>query len=929
MINDPDKILSLSIKDLLNFDEDYIIPIYQRNYAWGEMEITQLIQDIIDYIPEADPSVSNSYYLGTLVVAERIDTKSQVFETIDGQQRLTTLSLLACVIKNNYKQVDLSWLTKINLDFDSRKSSTKTLYSAFTAGEFTGGYEYNEAIKAGYELIEKILPVKLVENKISIERFSDYLFEKVKILRVPIREGTNLNHYFEIMNNRGEQLEKHEILKSSFLEILNETKEPEKYIYFECFQRIWDACSNMEKYVQYGFSSTQRNVLFGNNGWNVINFKSFDDFCLKLTSILTPNENEKIKVPVSEIILGKNIPKPELFFDENPDRFNSVINFPNFLLHVLRIQTQIDIPLDDKRLLKIFEDEIKKAENKIQFVKDFAFNLIKCKFLFDKYIIKREYIAGTDKWSLKRLKWYEGNKVSYVNTFGDESNEIENEDNRKILMILSMFHVSNPTLVYKHWLNASLYYLFYEPEVKQENYLHYLENLAKAFLFDRFIAINPKEYYDIIYHNSGVMRNVKEDISFDKLNFGNIANNLIFNYLDYLLWNEYATKRPSVKNFEFTFRSSVEHYYPQHPMPGFDALKEEYLNSFGNLCLISHSKNSRLSNFMPDAKKQYYAQNNIDSIKQFIMMNDYNPENWNETTIMDHYTKMTDILLKQINHIDNEVVSQNNDILKIEADQTNIAHWFEDYQKTNKALLARTLMCFGRIDFETGWANGGEKYNLFQWDKIKDTQAFTNYLKYIERENPRSLEEIISFHIDNDKDLQQDHFRFVFVSRPEILDYCLEGNYGWLNDGWKIILMQGSRASIWNSCELYTYLLSVYLKRHNDIATFCYNDRLQISLIEDEGNLKIVGHNLYLSVYLEIWNDGEGNMCYEINTNTLHGNTKIIQVLHESGWDYDDNGKFLNPKRPIFVEIEDDIEKNIMKVQNEFYNFIGALAISI
>ncbi len=36
---------------------------------------------------------------------------------------------------------------------------------------------------------------------------------------------------------------------------------------------------------------------------------------------------------------------------EAPERFNTVINFPNFLLHVLRVDTQADIPLDDKRLL--------------------------------------------------------------------------------------------------------------------------------------------------------------------------------------------------------------------------------------------------------------------------------------------------------------------------------------------------------------------------------------------------------------------------------------------------------------------------------------------------------------------------------------------------------------------------------------------------
>ena len=96
----------------------------------------------------------------------------------------------------------------------------------------------------------------------------------------------------------------------------------------------------------------------------------------------------------------------------------------------------------------------------------------------------------------------------------------------------------------------------------------------------------------------------------------------VFNYLDYLLWQNYRTTSREyfkiineqaftdnrVKDFEYTFRSSVEHYYPQHPIDENFVLKgkdAEWLDNFGNLCLISGSKNSRLSNFMPAAKKDY------------------------------------------------------------------------------------------------------------------------------------------------------------------------------------------------------------------------------------------------------------------------------------------------------------------------------------
>lgn len=635
-------ITTLPIKDLLDKKDAYIIPVYQRNYAWGEGEITQLIQDVIDFIPKKKEG--SSYYLGTLIVYERQENNTIVFETIDGQQRMTTLSILTAVIRNKWKQAD--WFEQLNLDFDSRKLSSETLKSVHN-DYFPANRTNSESIKNAYELAEKILRLKLEENAISIDEFSSFLFENVKILRVPVPKDTDLNHYFEIMNNRGEQLEKHEILKANFLEIFNSIEDKnEKYAFTSSFNLIWEACSNMEKYIQYGFSVLQRDLLFTPKDWNTLVPDSFEDVVEMLFPIGTPQNLNRDALKISQIIQGSQQKAQETQTDDSPDRFNSVINFPNFLLHTLRVTSKKDVPLDDKRLIEIFQSEIRTTNNPIKFATEFGYNLLKMKFLFDKYIIKREFIAGTDKWSLKRLKWYEGNKVSYVNSFGEETDE-ELLENRTILMLLSMFHVSTPTLVYKHWLNAALKYLFYSDSIHGNNYVKYLEKLAKDFVFGRFLAKVPQEYFDLIYGQGG--DNYSWDsLDINKLTFGNITNNLVFNYLDYLLWRDYNGVSGAVKGYEFTFRSSVEHYYPQHPKDGFEQLESGSLNAFGNLCLISHSKNSALSNFMPTAKKEFYKNNTIDSIKQFIMMTEYDSENWGAVSIKDHNMKMIETLKNEI-----------------------------------------------------------------------------------------------------------------------------------------------------------------------------------------------------------------------------------------------------------------------------------------
>lgn len=648
------EISQLSIKALLSGRDEYVIPMYQRNYAWEEGEITQLIQDVIDYLPKKGENARN-YYIGTLVVYERPDSKTPVFETIDGQQRLTTLSLLTSYLKNT-KAVELAWYSNLSIHFDSREHSRATFAAIFEKkfnddpAEVLTKKQINTGILNGYRLIQKVLPQKLNENDVTPQQFADYLFRYVQIMRVKVPTDTDLNHYFEIMNNRGEQLEKHEVLKARMMEHLQGCEQSQN-----CLHAVWEACANMERYVQMGFTPGQRSSIFGDKDWGQFGHADFDALRAALHSSQEVAAKQETRLTLDQIIAkAPVVAKQDESSEDAPERFNTVINFPNFLLHVLRVDTQADsIPLDDKRLLDTFEAHVLKQPDPVAAVKRFTFSLLRCKYLFDQYVIKREFIKGADGWSLKRFKWNDGGersrggRGSYVNTFGEEDG---NEGiNRRILMLLSAFHVSTPTLVYKHWLNAALFHLFYAEQIEAQVYLRHMESVAKAFVFDRFLAPDVGlDYFAMIYTNGGICQARLDSIAADtfesRLTFGNIENNLVFNFLDYLLWLEHRAE-DSVRSYEFTFRSSVEHYYPQNPLDGQARLDADTLNSFGNLCLISHSKNSRLSNFMPSAKKEFYKNNTIDSVKQHLMMK---TEPWDADAIRVHSGQMSNVLLNSI-----------------------------------------------------------------------------------------------------------------------------------------------------------------------------------------------------------------------------------------------------------------------------------------
>lgn len=906
----------LDIRMLLDGSAEYLIPVYQRNYAWKEEQISQLIQDVIDYVPLKDEG--RDYYIGTLVTYERNDNLHTFYETIDGQQRVTTLTLLLSAIKHDYPEIDLSWYQGVNIEFESRKSSSETLARLYDSGSiFSSSLNLNQSLINGYELCSKILKKKLNENGLNIKSFAGYLLERVKILRVTVPGDTDLNHYFEIMNNRGEQLEKHEILKSRFLEILNNSDDEKNVLYQHVFNLVWEACSDMERYLQYGFTVEQRDIVFGKEDWNTLQPTSFSELTESLKNNPENSDEDSEERHVTEIIKTLKSKEYEDKIEETFDRFNTVINFPNFLLQVLRVYTRKDIPLDDKRLINIFDEEIKTTADKFKFACGFGFELLRCKFFFDKYIIKREFISGIDKWSLKRLKWYKGNKVGYVNTFEAEDGADEDK-NRTILMLLAMFHVSTPTQVYKHWLNAALYFLAQKNDiVAYDEYKNHLLATVRSFVFDRFLSKdNPKEYYDIIYKSTGRIERKITQLNISKLTFEENIDNIIFNYLDYLLWEKYKDKNNAIRNFEYSFRSSVEHYFPRNPMPGFKKLDEKDLNSFGNLCLISHSKNSSLSNYSPVAKKEHYQKQEIDSIKQWIMMNEYEPLNWDEKSIADHRQKMIEILTEDLN-------SDYEDLSQPQTDgETKALNWFNKYKgdAEKRKFLIRALFCFDDFCREVN-----SKWFFYDWDSIRTDESFKYFLDYCRENNPESLEDIIEDKLKNDKELRDDDFRYVVVKYPEILDYCADGYFSWIKDGEQVILHEGKRDTESSSTDMMIHLLFTWLKKLYKSDNSIYHHKEYFGVFIDynpqEERFVFGSEDSYKGeCFVELMEEHLIE-CY-IQPRRNASNNSFVQGLIQYGWSILEGNYYKWGKSAVIGKLTEDYDENFRSISGKLQKLL-------
>ena len=684
-------LIEKSIRDLFCAGErsTFEIPVYQRNYSWGKDQISALIQDIYDASkPNSGnyPQGSKNYYIGTLVSFHH---GGHVYEVIDGQQRLTTIRIILSVMG----------ITPQNkLTFRARKKSDDTINSMplFNTdnkedGIFNG---YNYASDAYREIV-------LDEDK---SDFITYFLDNVKIIQYIVPKDVNLNQYFEVMNSRGEQLEKHEIIKAQLMGTIEE--EHDRIV----FNRIWECCSEMNVYTQQLLSETN---IYGKE-LDMFLPENFSQVAVALKSVSKENEteknkeskgdenDEKNKLPktIEDVLNGVFIEPTNNKEQSKEEKFQPITDFPNFLLIVLKIMMMKNedfIPtnfiLDDKFLLQEFK------KTKVD-AKEFAYTLLKTKYLIDNYIVHHS-IREDEKlqerpWLLQKWQKKKDDSSGYPVNIGNDD-EKQKDIQKDLVQILSMFEVSFSARQRKNYLFYSLLYLFNEKEFDIEKYDNFLNNLADRYFACIYLekeylsSINtpiPRSFDNVMLRGNKLVDEPipQKDRTVFTLIYGDgtIASKgvpiFVFNYMDYQLWKLYATsvqgqvekKETKVKELfekfgcpdfglrllnDFYFsrtRRSLEHFYAQALATGEDGrLDQNQINCFGNFAMIGSAANSSGSYWFPKGKLELYldashkiSQVSVASLKFAIMMKVCEGNNgiWEFKEIKEHQEKMMDIL---------------------------------------------------------------------------------------------------------------------------------------------------------------------------------------------------------------------------------------------------------------------------------------------
>lgn len=668
-----------SIAEIYNGNQvTYEVPIYQRNYAWEVDEITALIQDVYDaYLQNINLTTKGTYFIGTLVSYHKGD---QVYEVIDGQQRLTTINLVLSALGVSLQN---------KLTYRARKKSNETIKSIplFNVDEkdsgIINGYTYARAA------IDKIVPEK------DLDSFKTYFQDNVHIIHYNVPKDIDLNHYFEIMNSRGEQLEKHEIIKARLIEQL---KEEDKVT----FSQLWENCSIMNVYIQQKY---REEAIFG---------KTHAEFVITDFDALPKLETGSGKKSILDFVNGK-VADQMKGNDDNLDSFQPIIDFSNLLLIVLKI-TRIKEPnfnasnftLDDKELIREF-DKLKEENIPLDeaFVKEFGYNLLKTKYFLDNYIVHHSNENETQEshpWKLQR--WQKEGKNEQLKNL-DSDSEIQN----KLVQLLSMFEVSFTARQRKNYLFYCLLHLFNEGS-DIGKYYEFVNGLANKYFKD--VYLDPTKLNSINTPNPGsfdstILINNLLDITAHntELHFNNIYGDgtlksdgiplFVFNYLDYKLWEKYFVELRGEKttedtrkrkdffdtlgcsdfglklfeNFYFSrTRRSLEHFFPQAKADGEEGRPtQDQINCLGNYAMIGSEINSSGNSWDPNAKLSHYLDNgkirqvSVASIKFMIMMqackdnlfkkNRLQGLEWIHEDIKAHQVKMQDVFIDVIRLTDN------------------------------------------------------------------------------------------------------------------------------------------------------------------------------------------------------------------------------------------------------------------------------------
>ena len=296
----------------LTKDKHLNVPIYQRLFVWGEEQIKLLLEDLYNTFFDKDKSIVRMptvpYYIGIITVVE----KNGKWDIVDGQQRLTFLSLFGAYCCSQCKEKESVWKNfifdeqnNLRIDYMGRTEDREDL-KKIACKEFSS--VNNPNFRLFVECMEKIFSDSCIND------FAEYVYNNASFLITELPANyapADLNLFFEKMNATGKQLTAIEQIKGK---------------YFPAHAAEFDACLNFEK------------------KWKESQNSSGDQNFVSLKSILELDDKRNVD--------------PESNNNSHDGTSRSILTPEVFLLHCLEILKRKDVPHDERKILETFKNHV-------------------------------------------------------------------------------------------------------------------------------------------------------------------------------------------------------------------------------------------------------------------------------------------------------------------------------------------------------------------------------------------------------------------------------------------------------------------------------------------------------------------------------------------------------------------------------------------
>ena len=218
-----------SVRQLLQGTK-YLIDYYQREYRWEAKQVRELLNDLTGaFLDDYEAGISRSavkqfthYFLGSMIISQK-NSESYI---VDGQQRLTTITLLLILLRNLQQgregRVNVDDLVfaeqygekTFNLAVEERFDCMEALFSG-KAFDTTGKSESVQNLHERYWDLDSLFPSELREE--ALPYFVDWLINHVHLVEISAYSDEDAYAIFETMNDRGLSLNPTDMLKGYLL----------------------------------------------------------------------------------------------------------------------------------------------------------------------------------------------------------------------------------------------------------------------------------------------------------------------------------------------------------------------------------------------------------------------------------------------------------------------------------------------------------------------------------------------------------------------------------------------------------------------------------------------------------------------------------------------------------------------------------------